>query len=421
MPMQVIHWLSHVNKYEKVHCTHVANKQKDAIRAPRMKVCIATPASIGISETFIQAVLDGLNTEVLHISGNGCSYSNKGVLISEIIDAESESWFSRGLNLMPRFVEFRIRRKLFPAASEAEKLARFLSSRSVNVVLAQYGTQAADLVPACRMAGVPLVPHFHGFDASRHSTIEDYSSRYADLFAYCDRIIAVSKRMQLDLIELGCEREKIVHIPYAPHPSFFDVIPNYESNQLVMVGRLTDQKAPHLSLLAFARVLDKHPELRLRIVGEGELRSVCRDLINALGIATKVDLLGAGDRAIIQREFSDAVLFLQHSIEAANGDREGTPVAVLEAGASGLPVISTLHAGIPDVVISGRTGILVGEGDVNSMADAICSIIRDRKLASNLGKSAREHVRTHFPMENHLDRIHAVLADAIGPCQYNSC
>lgn len=378
-----------------------------------MKVCIATPTNIGVSETFVQAILDGLNTEALHISGHGSSYSNNGVPVSEIIDAESESLFSRGLNLMPRFLEFRIRPKLFPAASEAEKLARFLASRSVNVVLAQYGTQAADLVPACRMARIPLVPHFHGFDASRHSTIEDYSLRYVDLFAYCDRIIAVSKRMQQDLIGLGCEKDKIAHIPYAPHPSFFDVTPNYESNQLVMVGRLTDQKAPHLSLLAFARVLDKHPEVRLRIVGEGELRSVCRDLINALGIAQKVDLLGAADRTIIQREFSDAVVFLQHSIEAANGEREGTPVAVLEAGASGLPVVSTMHAGIPDVVIPNETGVLVTEGDVGAMAEAICRLIGDRKVAARLGRTAKAHVRSHFSMTNHLAEIRTALAESV--------
>ena len=104
--------------------------------------------------------------------------------------------------------------------------------------------------------------------------------------------------------------------------------------------------------------------------------------------------------------------FVQHSVEAPSGDAEGTPVAVLEAGASGLPVVATRHAGIPDVVIEGKTGLLVEEHDVAGMADAMLRLIDDPPLAANLGAAARDHVRAHFSMERSIDRLWRIIA----PC-----
>jgi colanic acid/amylovoran biosynthesis glycosyltransferase len=378
----------------------------------RLKICIATPTTIGVSETFIQAIVDGLGGQCLHIRGHGLSYAQAETPIDAVQNTENR-WVSRSLDLLPRLVEFRIRQKLHGAATPVRNVASFLQREKVDVVLAQYGTQAADILPACEMADIPLVPHFHGYDTSRRATLEAYKASYGQLFKYCQRTIAVSRRMIDDLVELGCEEQKIVHLTYAPHSTFFDIQPDYESNNIVMVGRLTDQKAPHLSILAFAKAAERCPHLRLRIVGEGELRSVCRDLIQALGISDKVDLLGATDRATIQREFSNSAMFLQHSIEAANGDREGTPVAILEAGASGLPVVSTIHAGIPDVVVSGETGVLVAEGDVEGMANAICRLVGDRRLTARIGTAARAHVQGNFTMEQHLSEIRRVLHESV--------
>lgn len=377
-----------------------------------MKICIATPTTIGVSETFIQAIVDGLGGQAIHISGDDLTYTCRHSPIDDEY-AFQATWKSRALNLLPRFMEFRVRRKLCQSKNKAEQLAQFLLKNDVTVVLAEYGTQAADFLEACQIARIPLVPHFHGFEVSRRSTVDLYRERYSRLFNYCDRIIAVSQRMKNDLVGLGCDSSKIAHVVYAPHSSFFGLSPNYQSRHVVMVGRLTDQKAPHLSILAFSKAIQRCPDLRLRIVGEGELRSVCRDLIRALGIADRVDLLGAGSREMVQKELSGAFLFVQHSVEAANGDREGTPVAILEAGASGLPVVSTKHAGIPDVVIPNETGVLVSEGDVEAMADAICRFAHDRMLAERMGVSARSHIMQNYTMDRHINDIRQVLTESV--------
>jgi glycosyltransferase involved in cell wall biosynthesis len=105
--------------------------------------------------------------------------------------------------------------------------------------------------------------------------------------------------------------------------------------------------------------------------------------------------------------------FVQHSVEASNGDSEGTPVGILEAGASSLPVVATRHAGIPDVVVEGQTGFLVDERDTTAMAAQMLRLAQDSELAARLGSAARLHVERNFSQEQSLDRLWTIIESAI--------
>jgi colanic acid/amylovoran biosynthesis glycosyltransferase len=385
----------------------------EATSTAQARVCIATPTAIGASETFIAAIVDRLPCQKTHIGGYGVDFSFGGIALSDLMQRNPSRWVECCLNMLPRYVEFRIRQRWFPRMSKKDSLTEFLKEQRCDAVLAQYGTIAATIVPACRAAGIPLVPHFHGFDASRYSTIKEMSKAYLELFNYAHFVIAVSQRMRNDLMALGCDEHKIRVIHYGPHPDFFESVPNYASGNLVMVGRLTDQKAPHLSLLAFERIAREFPGIRLRIIGDGELRGVCRDMIAALGLSERVDLLGVKSRQDVLHEFSNASIFLQHSVEAVSGDREGTPVAILEASAAALPVISTRHAGIPDVIVENETGLLVKEGDVEGMANAIRELLRDQAKRQRLGEAGRHRVGQKFSMAMHINGIHETLVESI--------
>jgi glycosyltransferase involved in cell wall biosynthesis len=115
----------------------------------------------------------------------------------------------------------------------------------------------------------------------------------------------------------------------------------------------------------------------------------------------------------VAEEMRRARAFLQHSIRASDGDSEGTPVAILEAQASGLPVIATRHAGIPDVVLDGRTGFLVAEGDVNGMAEKIARLGEDAGLAAELGVEGRSHVLERFTMERSVASLWRIIEQVI--------
>ena len=111
---------------------------------------------------------------------------------------------------------------------------------------------------------------------------------------------------------------------------------------------------------------------------------------------------------------------MQHSVRASDGDSEGTPVAVLEAGAAGLPVVATRHAGIMDVVVDGETGLLVDEGDVDGMARCMVQLAREPDVAARLGEKARNHIVAEFSMDDRLGRLWNVIESAISEARVSS-
>ena len=105
--------------------------------------------------------------------------------------------------------------------------------------------------------------------------------------------------------------------------------------------------------------------------------------------------------------------FVQHSLVAPDGDSEGNPVAVMEAQLSGLPVVATRHAGIPEVVLEGKSGLLVDEGDEDSMAQAIVQFVLDPELAARLGDCGRQRIQEGFTIEHHLNQVTQLLLQVI--------
>jgi glycosyltransferase involved in cell wall biosynthesis len=186
------------------------------------------------------------------------------------------------------------------------------------------------------------------------------------------------------------------------------------------VGRFVDKKAPYLTILAFKKVSEEFPTAKLIMIGNGPLLNTCKNLAEAMNLTDKIEFKGVLKPLEIQSLFEDSLAFVQHSIVADDGDAEGTPVAVLEAQAAALPVISTWHAGIPDVVIHEETGMLVKERDVEGMANNMLRLLREEGLAKRLGESGRKRVKNNFTLEKHLGILESVLMEAISKKQINN-
>lgn len=296
-----------------------------------------------------------------------------------------------------------------------DALARSLRKERIDCVLAEYGPTGANILNVCRSLRIPLVVTFLGYDASVHQILQQYELAYKDLFKYASAVVVVSRSIQEKLKDLGCPAEKIHFSPTGPHDRFFNVIPNFSQKLFVSTGRFVDKKAHYYTILAFNEVLKKHPEARLVIAGEGALLNVCTNLIRFLKIEHAVSL----PRVITLEQFSEyltvARAYVQHSLTALDGDMEGTPVAILEASAAGVPVISTRHAGIPDVVIDGKTGFLVDEHDVMGMSKYMMDVLEDKDLARKIGASGRTFVMENFSREAHLGVITQAIRDAVFP------
>lgn len=365
----------------------------------RNRIAMVSPSLDAYSETFIQSQKNGLDAKVFYYYGGRLPthLEQYGKLLSR-----KDLLFSK------------IKRKLGLTHFSPNELAfiRSLKEKKIQVVLAQYGTTAHCIVKICEYLKIPLITHFHGYDASVNSVIEN-CDKYKYVFDYSSFVIAVSISMREKLIELGCSMDKVIYNTYGPNPLFLKLKPQSKEQTFVGLGRFVNKKAPYYTILAFSKVLGQYPDAKLVIGGNGSLYEVCKNLVRYLNIENSVSLPGILTKEQFLSYLSTSLAFVQHSVTAIDGDQEGTPVAVLEASAAGLPVISTFHAGISDVILDGETGLLVEEHDVDAMARKMIRLLENKELAFHLGKNGKERIETHFTMEKHLKTIDALITKAI--------
>ncbi|MCX6938741.1 MAG: glycosyltransferase [Verrucomicrobia bacterium] len=292
-------------------------------------------------------------------------------------------------------------------------LARFIVGSGVKAALLESGLMGSFLHEACTAAKVPFVVHFHGVDAFGRELLERWLPHYRKFFATAHRVVGVSHAMCAQLVALGAPKERVLHAPYGVAVNLPSLArPAEAAPQFVAVGRFVEKKAPLNTVQAFARVWREVPEARLVMIGDGPLLATCQQWAQANGIADAVTFAGVQTREEVSRHMAASRCFVQHSVVASNGDSEGLPLAVLEAGAHGLPVVSTRHAGIPDAVIEGEHGYLVAEGDVAGMAAAMLRFARDPALAARLGAAYRERVVAQFSRKVSIERLQRLLAEA---------
>jgi glycosyltransferase involved in cell wall biosynthesis len=201
--------------------------------------------------------------------------------------------------------------------------------------------------------------------------------------------------MKETLISYGIPATKIRVLRCGVDPDHFTLRSRIPKNPMFFsVGRFTEKKAPYLTVLAFAEARQVLPEARLVLAGDGELLEATANLAIALDISKSVEFVGVQTPAQVADWMGQATALVQHSITPRfgpkAGDKEGTPVAVMEAMMSGLPVIGTNHAGIGEIVEHRKTGLLVEERDIHAMAKAMIEIHSDPVVAARLGATARE-------------------------------
>lgn len=360
-----------------------------------MNVAIFSPHQNAYSETFIRAHKNYLKDNVYLYYGRK-PYIN--------LDGKEKQF-----NFLKFFLRIGIKIGILDRDSLwIVPIKKSLKHHKIDRILIEYGQHSNHLLPLLEKINAHVVTIFHGFDASVYEVIEECKN-YHDVFRLSNRIIAVSLEMKNDLIALGCDPSKLIYTPCAPDDTFFDIQPTFSQKQFISIGRFVDKKAPYLSILAFQIVLNKYPAYILKMGGDGPLLNTCKNLVEYMGIQKSVFFLGIISPKEFKKELSTSIGFIQHSITADNGNKEGTPVGVLEASAAGIPVISTYHAGIKDVVIDNQTGLLSHEKDVQNMAHNIIKIIENRELALKMGLRGRTFVKDNYNMNKHIRIIQKAL------------
>ena len=369
----------------------------------RPPICIVQPERDVVSETFIKAHAERLPARVTVVHGTPAQIDGRPVLSDGTLATD---WR-------------RLRRRISgnkPWKHEVDLAYAVAFRRSgARAVLAEYGPTGVQVLEACRMVGIPLIVHFHGYDASLGVVLKENADGYRRMFEQAAAVVAVSEPMKQALLSMGAPPQKVHVNVYGVDSQVFQLTdPGKNAPTFLATGRFVEKKGPHLTLLAFAEAARRSPGIRLRMIGDGPLRPICEQMAQALELGQAVSFLGSQTHEMVGEEMRAARAFVQHSIRASDGDCEGTPVAILEAQASGLPVVATQHAGIPDVVVHGQTGFLVIEGDITGMAECIVRIAADGPLASRLGAAGRVRVLENFTMERSIDRLWHIIQRALG-------
>lgn len=359
------------------------------------KIAIFTNKPYDKCETFIKAQLDLLPFQIVHYWGSQLPFN---------LFLPQKSFFKKVL------YQLGIKKK----KSSLDVVAKEFINNQIEIVFAHYGMVGAKIFPVCKLLNLPLVVHFHGHDAVRKNVLKEFESVYLEMFLYPKSIIiSVSHEMTKRLIQLGCPKEKIYYNPYGPNVQFINVLPVFSKRQFVSIGRFVDKKAPHLTIMAFKKVVDKYPDAKFVFAGDGLLLDSCIDLSIALRLQNNIVFAGRITADQFCTYLSESLAYVQHSIEAQDGDMEGTPVSILEASGAGLPVISTIHAGIPDVILNGETGLLCHEHDIDTMADNMLSVVENLTLAKTLGQKGKIRISEFYSMEKHIANTTNIINTAI--------
>ncbi len=272
------------------------------------------------------------------------------------------------------------------------KLSPVLQTVKPDIVYTDYASTAILIYPVLQRLKIPFVVHLHGADITVAKS-GTYNLELKRAFNGAVKLIAASDHIRRLAILKGCNPLKVEVIRLGIDTSQINLSTKktfYPS--VIFIGRLTAKKNPLALIHALRIVVNEIPEAKLTMIGEGELRDQTERLIESLQLGDHVTLEGAQPNDKVLELLSTHWVYAQHSVTASNGDQEGFGVSLAEAASLGLPVVSTLHNGIPEQVIHGETGFLCREYDFETMATHIKTLLLDEHLRNEFGKRGKENI-----------------------------
>lgn len=354
-----------------------------------------------VSETFIQDLAIGLadvGAEVTMFC-NQCATSEVAQLSIEPVQFMGLRSFSDRIGLrFDRLFEQQAQYRTYQRHLKHayRQLLPALERHQPDVAYIDYGTVATLARSALQTIKIPFVVHLHGADVTSALNKAVYRQELQQVFRDAQALIVASDHVRRLLILEGAPPDKVHVVRLGINLEGLSLISWSERRQLppsiVFLGRFTAKKHPVALVEAFAIVKRQVSDAQLSMIGDGPEMPRVKQRIAKLGLEDSVKLYGALPRAealaIVNRHW----VFAQHSVTAVSGDQEGFGVSLAEAAALELPIVSTLHNGIPEQVINGETGFLVREFDYETMADYLMKLLLNADLAAQMGQAGRANI-----------------------------
>jgi glycosyltransferase involved in cell wall biosynthesis len=228
-------------------------------------------------------------------------------------------------------------------------------------------------------------------------------------------VVTISEYNRRHLISAGTPAGKIKVVPCGIDLQQFTVNGTHrrETGAIVTIGRLEGIKGFPYLVQACAILKARGIPFTCEIIGEGSLRPVLEQEICTNGLEGTVRLRGALSQTQVRAALADAQVFVLPSVQTPDGNQDGIPVALMEAMALGLPVISTRVSGIPELVVDGVSGLLAPPGDAVALADAIERLLKDPALREVLSRQGSEAVRARHDIARSVARMQEIFSEAL--------
>lgn len=287
-------------------------------------------------------------------------------------------------------------------------ISPFLDKKSYDIIHCHFGTIGNLGVLLKELGAIEgkVVTTFHGFDMSIYIR-KHGCDVYETLFDKGALFLPISKNWSEKLVKMGFDEQKIVVHRMGIDINKFQFVKREKrsSIQLLTIARFVEKKGIEYGIRAVAWVLKKQPNIEYKIAGDGPLRSHLEHLIEELGVRSNVKLLGWQSQDEIRRLMQESDIIIAPSVASTEGDQEGIPVTLMEALATGLPVIATKHSGIPELVQEGKSGFLVPERDVDALIEKLEYLIEHSEIWQEMGSAGRRYVEENYDIRKLNDRL----------------
>lgn len=280
----------------------------------------------------------------------------------------------------------------------------FVKKNNISILHAHHGQLGILLLPFKEKTNLPLVTSIRGRDATLADQPVAYLENMRLLFEQGEQFYPVCQYLANRIIDWGCppEKIKVLYGGVDLNKYTYRAPKTSDTQHILSVGRLVEKKGHHILMQAFSKIRDKFPKATLTIIGKGEMQDYLTSLATQLNLGDSFRLLNHLPKDMVRAYMAGADLFCAASLEASNGDVEGIPNTLKEAMATGVPVLSTYHAGIPELVEHGRNGVLVQENNIGQLAEGLEFMLTNTHLWPGLVYNARQKIEQAFDMHQQL-------------------
>jgi colanic acid/amylovoran biosynthesis glycosyltransferase len=300
---------------------------------------------------------------------------------------------------------------------EYEAARKILIRRDPAMMHIYFGNTGVHLLPLIRKWDRPCLVSFHGMDVQNRPKEKGYEQRLRELLQLVPLVLVRSQSIGDRLQQLGCNPDKIrmnrTGIPLGGFPFVERSFPGDGRWLLVQACRLVPKKGLFTTLEAFSIFRRTYPAARLTIAGDGPLHESIKNRIRELQIDASVTLTGFVDQPRLRSLFEQAHLFVHPSFTTEDGNQEGVPNSMLEAMATGLPVVASRHGGIPEAVEDGKQGYLVAEQDAAGLAAALVNLASNRELWRQFQRAASAKVSETFEQSRQVSGLEAAYRETL--------